>query len=93
MTGILRIFFLFLLVGLARWLISQLKNKGKSSTIPKKKAPAVKQGKIIKDPHCGTYVAPELAVSTVHFGKKLLFCSESCREAYIKTQTKHSAAS
>ena len=93
MSGILRILFLVLFVGLARWLISKLKAGPRRSSATRKPAPAPTLGKMIRDPHCGTYVAPELAVSTFDSGKTLLFCSEGCRDDYLKSQTRQTAAS
>ena len=44
-------------------------------------APAVK---LVRDPVCGTYVAPRPALSVSARGTTHYFCSEECREKYSR---------
>ena len=39
-------------------------------------------GKMVKDPVCGTYVDPSLAVSLFLGERSLYFCSKECRSKY-----------
>ena len=39
-------------------------------------------GKMVKDPVCGTYVDPSLAVSVVRCGESIYFCSPDCKSRY-----------
>ena len=43
------------------------------------RAPAVK---LVKDPVCGTFVAPRNALSLTSGGSTYYFCSEDCRAKY-----------
>jgi YHS domain-containing protein len=38
--------------------------------------------KLEKDPVCGTYVSPNLALSLTGGGKTHYFCSDTCRDKY-----------
>ena len=38
-----------------------------------------------KDPVCGTFVAPELAVTQKFHGQLVHFCSQKCRDEYART--------
>ncbi|MBI3666840.1 MAG: hypothetical protein HY236_11570 [Acidobacteria bacterium] len=42
-------------------------------------------GELKKDPVCGTFVAPELAVTQSFHGQTLHFCSTKCRDEYART--------
>jgi len=37
----------------------------------------------VKDPVCGMYMDPRLAVPLQYKGKELFFCSEECRQKYL----------
>lgn len=39
-------------------------------------------GKMVKDPVCGTYVDPSLAVCLVRGGESIYFCSPDCKSRY-----------
>ena len=45
----------------------------------RRSAPAVK---LVRDPVCGTYVAPRAALSLTAGGSTHYFCSEECRSKY-----------
>jgi uncharacterized protein len=38
--------------------------------------------KLVRDPNCGTFVAPPRAVATRLGGETLYFCSEKCRREW-----------
>lgn len=44
-----------------------------------------------KDPHCGTYVSPELSVRTRFRGEELHFCSRECEQEFLRLQSRKSA--
>ena len=39
---------------------------------------------MVKDPQCGMYVAPELAVEARTAAGSLFFCSKECRDSYVR---------
>ncbi len=39
-----------------------------------------------KDPVCGTYVEKGSSLHLVHEGKPLYFCSEECRDKFLKSR-------
>lgn len=69
--------------GLFRWLVSRLRPATRRPPAQPQRSRTTSLGKMVRDPHCGTYVAPELAISLTHSGKTLCFCSESCRDSYL----------
>jgi len=42
-------------------------------------------GELKKDPVCGTFVSPELAVTQTIKGQTLHFCSQKCRDEYARS--------
>lgn len=40
--------------------------------------------RMVKDPQCGMYVASELAIEARTASGSLFFCSEKCRDSYVK---------
>jgi YHS domain-containing protein len=42
------------------------------------------EGRTVKDPECGMYVASSLAVPLKMEGKTLYFCSEECKEIHLR---------
>jgi YHS domain-containing protein len=40
--------------------------------------------RMVKDPQCGMYVAPELAVEARTAAGSLFFCSKECRDSYVR---------
>ncbi len=87
---ILKVLLFFLFVGAARWMVSRLREIQRGQGATRKTPPRATRGKMIQDPHCGTYFAPELAVAGSHQGETLLFCSKSCRDDYLKLKTQTS---
>lgn len=52
---------------------------------PPQSAPPPRTGELKKDPVCGAFVAPEIAV-TQKFGNEIVhFCSQKCRDEYART--------
>jgi YHS domain-containing protein len=56
---------------------------------PKQKKPPAHQGMQVveemeRDPVCGTYVPASLAVTSIHQGATIYFCSNSCRDKFNK---------
>ncbi len=54
---------------------------------PKQERPSAQQGEQLveemkQDPVCGTYVPASLAVTIVHKGATLYFCSDACRDKF-----------
>ncbi len=39
---------------------------------------------MVQDPQCGVYFPRRDGVPLTHEGHELLFCSEACRQAYLK---------
>jgi len=44
-----------------------------------------RSGELKKDPVCGTFVAPELAITQTFKGQTVHFCSKKCRDEYART--------
>jgi YHS domain-containing protein len=42
------------------------------------------RGRMVKDPQCGIYVATDLAVRTRTKDMNLYFCSEECRDKFLR---------
>lgn len=86
MSGLLRFLAILLLALLARLLFSNwLRPKSGVSRDTKSNSKSKPVASMVKDPQCGTYVAPELAISAGHRGKTLHFCSNRCRDLYLKS--------
>lgn len=43
-----------------------------------------KEGILVKDPVCGTYVSKESDIRVKHGDRTLYFCSYDCRDKYLK---------
>jgi YHS domain-containing protein len=41
--------------------------------------------KLVRDPVCGTHIAPSTSLSLVANGTTIYFCSEACRDRFRKT--------
>ena len=93
MPNLLKVLLFLLFVGTARWIVSRLRGIQRGPAAATKTPPRSTRGKMIQDPHCGTYFAPELAVPGSHLGETLLFCSESCRDNFLKLKTQKAATS
>lgn len=43
-------------------------------------------GEMLKDPHCGMYIARDLAVTARSGNEVFYFCSEECRDKYLSVR-------
>ena len=81
----LRLIPLLLLFWLLRGILRSILS-GWSSEVtatPRRPMPTVSPGgELKKDPVCGTYVSPEVSVSTRTKGETVYFCSAACRDKY-----------
>ena len=79
MTWVLRIL-LVLLVVRALWRLMKGVFEGAGYTSPDMKAP--RPVTLVRDPVCGTFVAPRQELSLTAGGETHYFCSEKCRREY-----------
>lgn len=86
MTWLLRFLLLVMFFFLIRKVVAYLFGGGSSSTVKRKPPSGTRaiEGQMVKDPQCGMYVASSLAVTLDHGTERLYFCSEDCREGYLK---------
>ena len=54
-------------------------------------SPGAVSRQLERDPHCGTFVSPQVAVTAECDGKILHFCSAACRDAYLQPRAARSA--
>lgn len=66
------------------------KNKGVYSTknVNTKRSAKAVQGRMVRDPVCGTFVSTEVSHRLTHGGEILHFCSQECLEAYERKMAK-----
>ena len=80
MIRYLLIAILVLLIARAFWrLIDGIMEAAGGTTRSRAKSPAVK---LVRDPVCGTFVAPGTSLSLTARGATHYFCSEQCRAAF-----------
>ena len=74
---------LLLFIARAFWKVMDgiIEAAGGTSRTRKARPPAVR---LVRDPVCGTHVAPNTAVSLTSGGEIHYFCSEKCRSEYRK---------
>jgi len=89
MTWLLRVLLLVMAFFLIRKVVAYMFGGWSSSTRQKeaKRAPSGSKairGQMVKDPHCGMYVASSLALSLESGEEKLYFCSEECKDTYLR---------
>ncbi len=94
LSWILRVLALLLLVRLVMRLIvgrrvaTTRPASGQSGGWPGGPQPGGKSGgELMRDPHCGTYVAKARAVAMSVGDETLYFCSATCRDAYRAAKT------
>ena len=87
MVFLLRVFVLVLLLFLLRYLFQSLVTRAKIALFGRPAASDPPQnvitGRAHKDPHCGTYVAEELAIKATAAGQVHYFCSPECRDRFL----------
>lgn len=85
MIRYLLIAIVIVLVARAFWrLIDGIMEAAGGTTRSRAKSPAVK---LVRDPVCGTYVAPGTSRSLTARGATHYFCSEQCRSEFTRTGT------
>ena len=90
---ILRILLVVLLIWLIRRLMARFLAalRGAPSQTRSRAASAdpkrVVKGRMVRDPNCGTYVASELAIAARSGGQTFHFCSQECREEFIRQRS------
>lgn len=94
MALLLRVLFWIVIISLVRFVLSRLfaARQPAARRAPRPDAPPTVTGRMIKDPHCGIYVASELAVSAQSEGRTLHFCSRRCRDHYLQALAERGAA-
>lgn len=86
---LLRFLVILLLLLVVRAVIARVfgtkrKASGNRSRSRWNRARATVRGKMVKDPQCGIYVATDLAVRTRRKNMDLYFCSEECRDKFLR---------
>ena len=76
--------FLFVLVARAVWRLVSGVIEAAGGTRPARDRKSTKATKLVRDPVCGTYVAPSAALSRTSAGRTHYFCSEECRATFGK---------
>ncbi len=84
-----RLFLVFLLLTVLRWAWAWLFGSHPRRVRTTGQGQVPKSSKrMVKDPQCGMYLAPELALEMRSAGGSLYFCSKECRENYAKARLK-----
>jgi YHS domain-containing protein len=89
MIFIWRLLVVLLLLTVLRWAVAWIFGSGprKVRTSGQRQVPKSSK-RMVKDPQCGMYLAPELAIEMRNAGGNLYFCSKECQENYAKAQLK-----
>ncbi|MBI4886536.1 MAG: YHS domain-containing protein [Acidobacteria bacterium] len=72
---------LFIIVARMFWRLVDAVIAGAAGEAPRGQGSPVK---LVRDPVCGTYVAPRAALSVTSGGTTHYFCSDDCRNAYSR---------
>jgi YHS domain-containing protein len=59
--------------------------EGRRGSNPVGKTLAMAPRELMKDPQCGTYIAPELSIRASFRGRELHFCSHECEQRFLQT--------
>jgi len=82
---IVRILLLALVVWVIRYVLMSIQSFGKDTS----KEPSEEENSVmVKDPVCGMYMDPRLAVRLEIRDKHLYFCSEKCKSKYLSDSAK-----
>ncbi len=93
MIFIWRLLIVLLLLTVLRWALGYIFGSGPRKVRTSGQPRIPKSSKhMVKDPQCGMYLAPELAVEMRSAGGSLYFCSRECQENYAKAQLKAKSA-
>lgn len=85
---------LILLTWIGRKLLGWLARIVMPDSMPRPSADAasgVASRQLERDPQCGTFVSPQVAVTAECDGKVIHFCSAACRDAYLQPRAARSA--
>jgi YHS domain-containing protein len=77
---IMRILAFALIVWMIRQLLASIQGFGKNRS---KKSPAEETGVMVRDPVCGMYMDPRVAIRLNRHDKDVYFCSENCKSKYL----------
>jgi YHS domain-containing protein len=86
------LFFILLFFGLQRLVAWLLRNReappgrDRDSFSTRRKSGAVNRGNMPRDPVCGAYLDVQLALPLKRGQHTYYFCSEKCRQQFIKNQ-------
>jgi YHS domain-containing protein len=47
---------------------------------------------LFRDPSCGTFVSPEISIAITRAGQEIHFCSEQCRDRYVRSERRAATA-
>jgi len=83
MIFIWRLLIILLILTVVRWALASIFGSGqrKVKTGGQRQVPKSSR-RMVKDPQCGMYLAPELALETRTSAGSLYFCSKECQENY-----------
>lgn len=92
MSWLIKLLFFFLLVTLVQRILAKLLGRSKRGTSARRQAKSAGprrtiSGQTVKDPQCGMYVASDLAIAARPGGETVYFCSEKCRDEFLKTDS------
>jgi len=82
----------FGLIALAVWLLYRsvrrlLGGSGNPGRRPAPQGPDQVIDVMVQDPQCGTYLPKHEAIKAIVKGEERFFCSEACRDAFIKGES------
>ena len=83
LSRIIRYIFMAILVG---GIVSLLRSRARSfgRLTARGRPPAARRPvHLFRDPHCGTFVSPEVSIQATQAGRVQHFCSEQCRDRYL----------
>jgi len=92
MIFIWKLFVVFLLLTVLRWGLSRIFGSTRKVRTGGPRQVAKSSKRMVKDPQCGMYLDPELALEIRNAGGSLYFCSKECQENYSKAQLKSQPA-
>lgn len=86
---ILRYLLWLLVLSWVVWLLKRMWTGGRGkSAAPPRREPEQAAKALVRDPWCGTHVAPEIAVRLEEGGQVQHFCSAECRERYMQSRAR-----
>src|SRR5438128_2231337 len=71
-----------LLRAVVRSIFQGFKTATTPQTVPRESLTVQAGGELKKDPVCGTYVSPAVAITSTIGGRLVHFCSKECRDKY-----------